>query len=147
MRSGLAGSHAWLRRRSASRRWSRERQSADDICTPQSQLGYLCVVSLACAQGTWQVPGSVLFEDERQLWASGNPVARLLLIPRLDLVGFEDAVAGIIDREQVRIHGIALRMTNTLRLLETNFQRHSSRVNRTPLSRPPRSCGNSGCRC
>jgi hypothetical protein len=74
---------------------------------------------------------SVFFEDERQLRARGDAVTRLLLVPRLDLVSLKDAVAGIVDREQVRIYGVALRMANALRLFEANFHRHSFRVSRS----------------
>lgn len=37
------------------------------------------------------------------------------------LVLLEDAVARVVDREQIRVHGIALSMARAPRLLEPNF--------------------------
>jgi hypothetical protein len=63
---------------------------------------------------------SVLVEDERHFRARGHPVAGRFRVFGRHLVFFQDRVTRLVDGEQIWIHGVALRVAHTLRLLETN---------------------------
>jgi hypothetical protein len=73
---------------------------------------------------------SLLFEHQSQFRACGNSIADALLIPRPDFGRLKCRVARVIDREEIRIDGVTLRVAYTFRPVEMNLHATSS-------TRPP----------
>ena len=64
---------------------------------------------------------SILVQDQRHLRTGRHPVTNYLRVLRRDLVFFEGGVARIIDRKNLGVNGVALRMTSAPRQLDTNL--------------------------
>src|ERR1700721_2503701 len=105
MRSGLSPPRAvssWRRRKSASSISSRGRQSA--VCMTLHKVNlvnYVC--SVPVVRTAWQVGPSAVFENQGEFGACGYPVAGELLVFWTHLALLEDGVAGLVDREQLRV--------------------------------------------
>jgi hypothetical protein len=79
---------------------------------------------------TRREPGSlqsILVQDQRHLRTGRHPVTNYLHVLRRNLVFFESGVARIIDRENLGVNRITLRVTNAPRLLDTNLHNADSK--------------------
>src|SRR5829696_3606298 len=72
-------------------------------------IGWTVVISL------------ILFEDQRLLGAGLDALAGEFLIAWRHFVSLQDRIAGVVDRKEVRINRIALRMTHALAVVDANF--------------------------
>src|SRR3984957_6356482 len=109
MRSGLSldgAASAWRRRNSARSNSRRPRQSA--VCMPLHKVNLVNYVSsVPVSAADWQAGRSATFENQGEFGTRGHPVLRELLVLRPHLVLLEDGVAGVVDRKQVWVDGIA----------------------------------------
>src|SRR5208337_1530486 len=128
MRPGLSpdrATSAWRRQKSASSASSRGRQSA--VCMTLHKVNLVIYVSSVPVITTgWQARPSAAFENQGEFGACGYPVPGELLVFRSHLALLEDGIAGVIDREQLRVDGVALGVAYALRLLEANLHMTSS---------------------
>ena len=69
---------------------------------------------------------STVLEDQSQFGAGCNAIPDELLVLRTHFVRFEGRITRFIDRKQVRVNGVALRVADTPRLVKTNFHVISS---------------------
>lgn len=69
---------------------------------------------------------SVVFENQRHLRAGSHPVAGQLLVLGAHLVLFEDRITRVVDREKIRVDGVALGVAHAFGLFETNPHEVSS---------------------
>src|ERR1700735_4833597 len=134
MRSGLSparAASAWRLRNSARSDSRRPRQSA--VCMPLHKVNLVNYVSsVPVSAAGWQARRSTVFEDQSEFGACGDPVSGELLVFWPHLVLLECGVAGVVDREQVWVDGIALGMAHALRLLEPNL--HTTSFSTAPVT-------------